>query len=124
MKSTTLFLLGCFPVRVLLAYFAYIASRTTLKYMGYIAILPSIGFMYFYLSGTRKTGPETGGKPIWWNHLRPVHALLYATFAYLAINGDVKDHPSPIGRAFVRAWMVLAADVAVGLSAFLFHHWG
>lgn len=111
MKPTTLFIWGCIPTRVFLTYLAYIVSKPTLKYMGYVALLPAIGFMYFYLSGTRKTGVETGGAPIWWNHLRPIHAALYATFAYFAIMGDR------------RAWMALAADALLGLTAFIIKHY-
>lgn len=110
MKPTTLFLVGCIPIRLIITYFANIVSKTTLKYMGYVALLPAIGFMYFYLSGTRKTGVETGGAPIWWNHLRPIHAAFYATFAYLAIVGDR------------RAWMALFADALFGLTAFIVKH--
>ena len=105
-----LFLIGCMGTRAYLTYLAKTASSQTLKYMGYIAIIPAIGFMYIYMTDSRTTGAETFGDKIWWNNLRPIHAFLYAGFAYLAITG------SP------NAWLLLAVDVVLGLCAFLYHH--
>lgn len=110
-RRYALFLGGCIPLRIILAYIAYVSSAKILQYMGYIAILPAIGFIYIFLTGARKTGAETGGAPIWWNDIRPIHAGLYLAFAYLAVSGDK-----------LNAWKFLAADVALGLSAFLAHH--
>ena len=110
-RRYALFLGACIPLRALFAYLAYIASAQILKYLGYLALLPAIGFIYIYLTGSRKTGPETGGAPIWWNDLRPIHAAFYLAFAYLAVSGD---------RA--RAWMPLAADAGFGLVAFFVKH--
>ena len=71
-----LFLVGCMGARLLITYLAKVANQKWLRVMGYIAILPSIGFMYLFLSGTRnKTG--SFGEKIWWNNLRPVHALVF-----------------------------------------------
>jgi hypothetical protein len=80
-----------------------------LKYLGYVALLPAIGFMYIYLLGYRKTGPETFGDKIWWNDLRPIHSMLYFLFAYNAIKGNKQ------------AWMYLLVDVIFGLIKFLMH---
>jgi hypothetical protein len=106
-KRLLLFLIGCIGMRSLFAYVAKIANIGLLRVMGWIALIPTVGFMYIYLTGARKTGAEVFGEKIWWNSLRPVHAALYFVFAWLAING-------------VRgmAWKVLAADVVLGLSAF------
>jgi hypothetical protein len=93
--------------------FVYISKTISLQYLpvlGYLALLPAIGFIYLYLSGTRKTGPETFGDTIWWDHLRPIHALFYLLFAYNAIN-KVKT-----------AWVYLMYDVILGLFSFLFFH--
>ena len=109
MNSIALFLFGCIGTRLL---FTYLAMTFTdyLPYMGYIAALISAGFFYIYFTGTRKTGLETGGKPIWWNHLRPLHGFLYGLFAYGAINGN-RD-----------SWKVLLVDVIIGFTAFINHH--
>lgn len=109
-KRFLLFLIGCIGTRTLFAYLAKIASPTYLKYMGYLAILPAIGFFYLFLSGSRKTGGEVFGDTIWWNDLRPVHGTMYLLFAYNAINGN--DF----------AWMYLLADVMIGLTSFLIFH--
>lgn len=110
-KRFLLFLIGCIGARTL---FVLIAKNINIKYLpllGYIALLPAIGFTYIYLTGSRKTGAEVGGKKIWWNKLRPIHAGLYFLFAYYAINKT---------RC---AWKYLAVDVIFGLIAFLSYHY-
>lgn len=109
MRSPLLFLIGCIGARTL---FALLAKNfpNYLPFMGLIALLIAVGFIYRYLSGTRKTGPETFGEKIWWNDLRPLHAALYLTFALLAF------------RKSPYAWILLAIDVVIGLTAFLYYH--
>jgi hypothetical protein len=110
-KRFLLFLLGCIPTRL---FFVYLSKNIDLKYLpilGYIAILPAIGFLYLFLSGTRKTGAEVFGDKIWWNNLRPIHSLLYLLFAYNAIYKN-KD-----------AWSYLLYDVILGLFSFLVYHY-
>jgi hypothetical protein len=109
-KRFLLFLVGCIGTRSLLVYIAKKANITILKYMGYLALLPAIGFMYIYLSGSRKTGAEVFGEKIWWNNLRPIHSLLYFLFAYNAIIGNKC------------AWIILLIDVIIGLISFLVFH--
>ena len=69
--------------------------------MGYLALVMAAGFIYIFLTGSRKTGMETFGDKIWWNDLRPVHALMYGLFAYNAINKNQK------------AWIFLLIDVTL-----------
>jgi hypothetical protein len=109
-KRMLLFLIGCIGTRLLFVYIAKISSVQVLKYMGYLALLPALGFMYIFLTGSRKTGPEVFGEKIWWNHLRPIHSLIYFAFSYNAINGNKQS------------WLYLLADVSIGLLAFLNHH--
>jgi hypothetical protein len=108
-KRTLLFLFGCILTRFLLVYIVYKFPQY-LTYFGYVALLPSIGFMYIYLTNSRKVGIETFGQPIWWNDLRPIHSFLYFLFAYLAITGSK------------HAWKVLLIDVLFGLSAFIYQN--
>ena len=110
-KRFLLFLFGCIPTRLAFVYIAKTISLQYLPLLGYLALLPAIGFIYLYLSGTRKTGPETFGDKIWWNHLRPIHALFYLLFAYNAVN-KIKT-----------AWVYLMYDVILGLFSFLFFHY-
>ncbi len=110
-KRFVLFLFGCIGTRTLLVYLAKIANKTYLKYMGYLSLLPAIGFFYLFLTGSRKTGAEVFGDKIWWTNLRPVHGLLYFLFSYNAINGNLN------------AWMYLLVDVIIGLISFLTFHY-
>ena len=109
-KRFLLFLFGCIGSRLLLVYIAKNIDIKLLKYMGYLLLLPSIGFFYIYLTGTRKTGAEVFGDKIWWNDLRPIHGLLYLLFSYNAINGNKN------------AWIYLFVDVLFGLASFLTYH--
>lgn len=110
-KRFMLFLLGCIPTRLFLVYLAKNIPLNYLVILGYISLLPAIGFIYLFLSGTRKSGPETFGDKIWWNNLRPVHAIFYLLFSYNAIN-KVKD-----------SWIYLLYDVIFGLISFLIYHY-
>ena len=110
-KRFLLFIFGCIGVRSL---FVIIAKNISLKYLpilGYLALLPAIGFIYIYVTGSRKIGIETFGEKIWWNNLRPIHALLYFLFAYNAISGNKN------------AWVYLFIDVILGLISFLLFHY-
>jgi len=109
-KRLFLFLILCIGTRALFVYLAKNAGKQNLKYMGYLALLPAIGFIYIYVTGSRKTGAEVFGDKIWWNNLRPIHGLLYFLFAYNAINGNQN------------AWIYLLIDVIIGLISFLGHH--
>ena len=109
MNRLLLFLVGCIGTRLGLVYLAKHASPKWLNYMGYVALLPATGFLYFYLSGSRPTGPEVFGGNIWWNSIRPIHSLFYFLFAYSAIHG------------YSTAWVYLLVDVMFGFTMFLLH---
>jgi hypothetical protein len=110
-KRMLLFLLGCIPTRLFFVYLAKTVSLSYLPILGYLALLPAFGFTYLFFSGKRTSGPETFGEKIWWNNLRPLHALLYFVFAYQAIY-QMKS-----------AWLYLLADVIFGLFSFLVYHY-
>ena len=110
-KRFALFLFGCIGLRSLFVYIAKIASPEILQYLGYLALIPAIGFIYIYATDSRQTGPEVFGDKIWWNSLRPIHGLLYGAFAVSAIRG------------YGNAWYFLLADVIIGLTSFLVHHY-
>jgi hypothetical protein len=109
-KRFVLFLVGCIGTRLLLVYIAKNVNIKFLKYMGYLLLLPAFGFIYIYLTGIRQTGAEVFGDKIWWNNLRPIHALFYLLFSYNAINGNKN------------AWIYLLIDVLFGLTSFLTYH--
>lgn len=111
MRRFLLFLIGCMGTRIL---FTLLAKNVDIQYLpilGYIALLPAIGFIYIYVTGSRNTGLEVGGGKIWWNKLRPLHSVLFFLFAYNAITKNVNS------------WKYLALDTSIGLVAFLTYHY-
>jgi hypothetical protein len=104
-----LFVVGCLGTRFGLAYMAKTVSLEHLRYMGYVALLPTIGFFLIYWKGWRKTGAEVFGEQIWWNSLRPVHGVLWLLFGIAAIQG------------WPHAWYILLADVMLGAGAYVGH---
>jgi hypothetical protein len=110
-KRFLMFLIGCIGARSLFVIIAKYINNKYLKYVGYLALLPAIGFMYIYLTGIRNSGLGAFGEKIWWNNLRPIHSILYFLFAYNAIIGNQN------------AWIYLFADVLVGLISFLIYYY-
>lgn len=110
-KRIFLFLFGCIVTRFILVILAKYSSDTVLHLLGVGALFISFGFIYIFITGTRKTGPETFGEKIWWNDYRPIHAFLYLLFAIMVFT-KWKHY----------AWIVLLADVLIGLGAFLHYH--
>ena len=110
-KRFLLFLIGCIGSRILFVFISKYIPNNYLPYLGYIALLPMIGFGYIWITNSRKTGPEVMGDKIWWNDLRPNQSLLYGLFAYNAINKNEN------------AWIYLLIDVIIGFVSFLRHHW-
>jgi ABC-type iron transport system FetAB permease component len=110
-RRFTLFLFGCIFVRVLITILAKQIDPSYLPYMGFIALFPAFGFLFIFLTGSRKTGLEVEGDKIWWNCLRPLHSLLYFLFAYNAIFKNPNS------------WQFLAIDVSIGLISFLMYHY-
>jgi len=110
-KRFLAFLLLCIPVRLGFVVIAKKVDKKYLPYLGYLAILPAIGFAYIYISGKRKTGGETFGQKIWWNNLRPLHSILYFMFAYLAL------------KKSNNAYIPLLLDVIIGLISFVIYHY-
>ena len=100
----------CIFVRICLVLLAKFLPEKHLKTMGFLTLIPGLGFAIIYLFKLRKTGAEVFGNKIWWNNLRPIHATLYLLFSYLAINKNKNS------------WYVLLLDVTIGAIAFLNHH--
>lgn len=107
-KRTALFLFGCMGSRLGLVWVAK-NHPELLPVMGILALGISIGFMYIWANGLRKTGIEMFGEKIWWNDMRPVHSILWALFAFMALTGN--EH----------AWKILLLDVTIGFGAWVNH---
>lgn len=101
-----IFLYGCIPTRLALT----LAAKYNPKMISIVTALISIGFFTIYFFDLRKTGIEVGGKKIWWNHLRPLHGVLFGLFSILAYYGDEN------------AWILLLLDTVIGLIAFVAHN--
>jgi hypothetical protein len=110
-KRFLLFLGGCIPIRLLFVFVAWSIYIKYLPLLGYIALLPAIGFLYLFVSGKRQTGLETQGQPIWWVNFRPIHGILYLLFSIYAIKGIRKSY------------LFLLIDVLIGLLLFLWFHY-
>jgi disulfide bond formation protein DsbB len=107
-QRIAMFLIGCVGARLGLVYAALVAPT---KILSIILGIIGTGFALIWIMGWRKTGLETGGQPIWWNHLIPLHALAYLTSAVLLWFGYRQD------VAVILLW-----DLTLGLTSFLFHH--
>ena len=105
-KRLVLFLVGCMGSRLALVWIAK-KYPEALIYMGIMGVCISFGFMYIWVNDLRKTGIETDGEKIWWNHLRPLHSMLWGIFAVMAFQRNQN------------AWKVLLLDVTIGFSAWL-----
>jgi len=104
-----LFLIGCIGLRLGIAEGARRSSLDVRKVISMFYIFAGFGMLYFYVTGTRQVGPETGGGPIWWDNIRPLHALLYGIFAAMAFSD------------YELSWIALYADVALGIVAWTAH---
>ena len=112
-KRFFLFLFGCILTRFIFVYIAKNIDKKNLAYMGYIFLIPAIGFLYIYINSLRKTGLEVFGDKIWWNDLRPIHGLNYLAFSALVFSGVWAR----------KAWLILLFDVVLGLLAFFTYHY-
>ena len=111
-EKRSLLFLSCFiPGHVLLICITRVVEIEYLPILGYITLIIAVGFTYLFLSGKRKTGPETFGEKIWWNPISPIHAMLYFIFSYYAIN-KIRS-----------GWIYLLYDVIFGLLSFLIFHY-
>lgn len=110
-KRFLLFLGLCIPVRLALAYISSIVNANLLFWMGIIALIPALGWLSIYFFKLRETGGEVFGNKIWWNDLRPIHAINYLFFSYLALhNSPYSSYP-------------LYFDVLLGLISFFIYHY-
>ena len=102
------FLIGCIGIRTLFVIITKNINKDYLPYIGYIGLLISISFVYQFITKKRIVGAFNN--KVWWDKLRPIHAINYGLFAYMAINKS--SH----------AWIPLLIDVIIGLSAHLYYH--
>ncbi len=110
-KRFLLFIFGCILTRLIMVFIVKNLKTKYLPIVGYIALIPAIGFLTIYFFNLRKTGLEVFGDKIWWNDIRIIHGILYLLFAYLAINKNI------------HSWKILLIDVIFGFIMFINHHY-
>ena len=81
------------------------------RWMALPAVIIGLSFIVLNVFHLRQTGREVNYERIWWDPIRPVHGLLYLTFAYLA------------WTLHAQAYIPLAVDALFGLLAFTWFHW-
>jgi len=97
----------CIITRFIIVYLAFISPQNI--FLRSFSFTISIGFAYYFFSGTRTIGPETFGKPIWWNKLRPIHSFNYLCYLILSFyNPQI-------------AYLPLLFDVVIGVIASCCH---
>ncbi len=109
-KRFLLFIFGCILTRSLFVIIAKRIDNKYLPYLGYLALIPAIAWIYIYFFNNRDIGPEVFGGKIWWNELRLIHALLYILFAIYAIQK----------KTF--SYIPLLIDVIIGFVGFINYH--
>ena len=110
MNSVLLFLFGCIPMRLLLAYISTIIPIDKLKFFSIPLFMMAIGFIYLYFTNGRLNAPEANSAT-WWANLRLIHGLLYLAAAIYAL------------KASKLVWVLLFIDVLFGFFVFLNHHY-
>jgi len=101
-----LFILGCTPVRLGLAYAA--SKNLFSPWLQTMFLLIGLGFLSLYATNSRLNAPEGGGVT-WWAPYRVVHGLLYlAAAAMLYLN-----KPADAGR-------IVFIDTLLGLLIALY----
>lgn len=105
-KRFVLFLFFCIPLRLFIAYSVY--KRDHVDLFKFILLFIGLGFVRNYALDLRKNG-FFGGE-IWWNNLRPLHALNYLLAAYM-LHKNIK-----------RPEYVILFDTIVGFLKFLSYY--
>jgi hypothetical protein len=105
------FLIGCIGFRAILTLASYLSEGWGLQMLGFFAIYPVLYWFYTIFIAEKNSGLKVVNDLMWWNHLRPIHMLLWAFFAYLALSKNRM------------AYMVLLIDTVFGALAFFLHHW-
>lgn len=105
-----LFLIGCIGVRLLMV---YIAKKYTKDYSIMLAAAGAaigMGFLFLFITKTREDKGAFNNK-IWWGNLRPVHSILYLSFAFLVVKKNEN------------AYVPLLIDVIIGLVMYLHRYY-
>ena len=100
----------CIFIRLLLIYFAFIFLHNNIGNALFTLLyaLMGISILYQYISKIRTKGAF--GQYIWWDFLRPLHAVLFLCASILIYK-----------RQDIFIW-VLLLDTFIGFSAYVYYH--
>ena len=111
MKEIYYYFLICIFIRFLIPLVVFFSINY--KYLNVIYALIfttiSLGFIYQNVTKYRKKGAFNN--KIWWDYLRPVHAINYMLSAYYVYNKDMK------------VIYLLVIDVLIGIIGFINNHY-
>ena len=103
----------CLITITLLIYLAYLSvNATDSNYHIVFSIMYfsfSLGFLYQFIFKPRKKGAF--GQKIWWDYLRPVHAVIFLYGSYLIYYKNMAFIP------------LLVADNLIGLTGHVLYHY-
>lgn len=105
-KIINLFIFGCFPVRLFIAFLAYRVTKlniSLLPIMGIFGLIIGLGFFYNIIN-KRERGAFN--QKVWWQNYRFIHSLLFLLFGVLALQKNEN------------AYKLLFIDVILGLIFF------
>lgn len=112
-KRLLMFLFGCLGTRTALGLFisSKFCNKIICKIVNIAIVAMGLGFLFIYFGDLRKTGLETGGNKIWWNHLRPFHGIMYLIAGYYLFINERKYSSN-----------VILIDTLFGFIAWLLFH--
>jgi phosphate/sulfate permease len=119
MNKLDKYFIFCVVIRLTLAWLIYFSLTTNqLGSSTYVStvilknsiimfyVISSVGLMYHYVTKTRKKGAF--GQHIWWDHMRPIHALLFLLISYfLYINHSL-------------SYKLAILDTIIGIGAYMY----
>lgn len=101
-----LFLLACIPIRLLMAWLAYVVPNPI---FGLMALAVASTWVLGSVYGWFKPHGFFGGN-VWWHHLRWVHAAMYLGYAVSTVSAPVHAY----------RWLLI--DALIGLMAGMYVH--
>ncbi len=106
MNKIILYFSICILVRLLLTYGVYLSYNTNYRLLFVIFyIISAIGLLYHFVTKNRKMGAFS--QDIWWDFLRPVHAVIFLISAFLLYN------------KYQYTYILLLIDTCIGIFFFM-----
>ena len=105
-----LFIVGCIPVRFLIALSPLILKEYLLKFLSVILAVIGLSFLALYHLDLRLSAREGGGIT-WWKDLRPMHGISYVAAGLSAARGQI-----------LTTSCILMLDLVIGVVSWLRHH--